>query len=105
MTNEEAIKYAKNIGFCTGCLDYQYNECDACEDREFFEKAIEALEKQIPKKPIKFDESIGNFKLVCPNCKEILFKRVTNKLESYPIIFNNSTHCVCGQTLDWSDEE
>lgn len=50
MTNEEAIQYAKDIHFCTGCpIDMSIDggeSCKVCEHRAFFEMAIDALEKQ-----------------------------------------------------------
>ena len=48
--------------------------------------AIEALEKQIPKKPTKTRSEI-----VCPTCKTLV---------------GSSPYCrYCGQALDWSDTE
>ena len=51
-----------------------------------FEGAIEALEKQIPQKPVDTDW------LYCPNCKKSLNVMAKEK-------FCND----CGQALDWSD--
>ena len=59
------------------------------------EKAIlNALEKQIPKKPYDIADEWGDFSLSCPICKN-------------PVIFSsrkfNPPHCImCGQKLDWS---
>ena len=51
--------------------------------------AVEALEKQIPKKP-KLDNDNGIYETEhCPNCNRKLFP--------------NEHHCKCGQALDWSD--
>ena len=55
------------------------------------EKAIvEALEKQIPKKPLCI---AGDYDLpVCPECKQL--------------IDDTELHCsTCGQKIDWSDNE
>lgn len=53
--------------------------------------AVEALEKQIPKKP-KMDNDNGIYETEhCPNCNRKLFP--------------NEHHCKCGQALDWSDSE
>lgn len=54
-------------------------------------KAIEALEKQIPKKPtIKKSCKVNAFTLRCPNCEAVLQA--------------DSPCCrYCGQALDWSD--
>lgn len=60
-------------------------------------KTEEALEKQIPKKPIdKIDPMFGDISVVCPNCENTA-------------IVNPFTHSIfkrcpnCGQALDWSD--
>ena len=57
--------------------------------------AIEALEKQIPKKPIKAQEHIRYEKCyICPNCGKIFSGT------------GIATYCYhCGQKLDWSVEE
>lgn len=61
--------------------------------------AIEALEKQIPKKPryVQYDgnQEVGNYH--CTTCKRII--------ELRPIDHNEKVFCLyCGQALDWSDE-
>lgn len=49
-------------------------------------KTAEALEKQIPKKPIKYKDEI-----VCPSCKTLV---------------GSPPYCrYCGQALDWGEEE
>ena len=64
-------------------------------------KAIEALEKQIPKKPdLEGDGYDENGNLIydtgyCPNCRHI-----------FEVYYDATRHCpVCGQALDWSDTE
>lgn len=53
--------------------------------------AISAIEKQIPKKPYKDNEN-GIYEKECyPTCNRSLFP--------------NDHHCICGQAIDWSDEE
>lgn len=52
------------------------------------ETAIEALEKQLPKKPIEKGIHFVYYK--CPNCNRIL-----------PI---DKNYCDCGQRLDWLEE-
>lgn len=65
--------------------------------------AIEALEKQIPKKPNYEYEQTGNgissvIRLpVCPSCNGI------NDGEQYSAGVNEKFCCICGQALDWSD--
>ena len=56
--------------------------------------AIEALEKQIPKKPITLGEDIDRDVGQCPNCKEII-----DTYEDYKYCSD------CGQAIDWRDEE
>ncbi len=59
--------------------------------------AIEALEKQIPKKPLNVMESIEDlrFDWTCPTCK----RQFVNALYSV-------NHCVdCGQKLDWGENK
>lgn len=53
--------------------------------------AISAIEKQIPKKPYKDNENGIYEKECCPTCNRSLFP--------------NDHHCICGQAIDWSDEE
>ena len=70
--------------------------------------AIEALEKQIPKKPKRVDKNSvfdGNWKMICPRCGATLMKRITTEYESRPVHYNMTKHCNCGQALDWSDTE
>lgn len=56
------------------------------------EVAIEALEKQIPKKPVATEHF---FRGCCPCCEEYIVTEY-----SFP------KHCEnCGQALDWSEEE
>ena len=52
--------------------------------------AIEALEKQIPKKPINTYKSYGETYGECPNCMHTGLREFTYK------------HCWwCGQKIDW----
>ena len=89
------------------------NDCDNCEycysqgnfgrQKEAFQMAINALEKQIPKKPIMkqyFDDMEEEY-LCCPTCGEILTDRIP--LDNKDFYF----HCLnCGQKLNLeSDEE
>lgn len=61
----------------------------------YAELAIEALEKQIPKKPInqseEYDRTYGN----CPCCGEMVV--------DYPDDFRVCSNC--GQVIDWGEEE
>ena len=60
------------------------------------EKAIEALEKQIPKKVV-VDKNI----YLCPNCGANAETDCGDDMLDYRLNFCDN----CGQKLDWSDEE
>ena len=75
---------------------------------EALDVAIQALEKQIPKKPNKtIDSSWGTKKEahVCPVCDYYLTE--VHFIEPQKIESNKKiTYCeTCGQAIDWSDEE
>ena len=63
-----------------------------------FDRAINALEKQIPKKPPVINRPSIFVKVpVCPNC---------STSEHYQPLYGKTKYCSnCGQKLDWSDEE
>ena len=70
--------------------------------------AISAIEKQIAKKPKRVDKNSvfdGNWKMICPCCGAVLIERITTEDKSYPVHYNTTKHCICGQVLDWSDTE
>ena len=79
-----------NSDDCDEC-DYCYAQGTFGEQKEAFQIAINALEKQIPKKH-KEKDCIGFNTLACPECKMALYL--------YEPYCDN-----CGQKLDWSDEE
>lgn len=89
MTNQEAINDLKVIlSEITECEESICYITDV--DAEPLRLAIEALKKQIPKKPSQ--DSIGLYYFpTCPNCHK--------ELESY------DHHCECGQALDWEGVE
>lgn len=70
---------------------------------EASEMAINALEKQIPKKPRKTDSYRGVLKrvyaYVCPTCGNACLEKYMNERQNTMFCWN------CGQKLDWSDEE
>ncbi len=100
MTENEAIEELK----------YDCNElgkaipCDTswgCSFENAYGMAIKALEKQIPKKPIKKERS-GIVYCVCGNF--IGYKPPINRaLENGKIPFKYCPNC--GQKIDWSGEE
>ena len=88
MTNEQAIAHFK-----------EQLEIFGGEHHEAMKVAIEALGKQIPKKPIYsdfddngFDEIIPH-RAECPACGESVEFGKWNDEESH--------HCECGQALSW----
>ena len=63
--------------------------------------AIEALEKQIPKK-ITHEATLQRC-ATCPTCKNVLDEFI-ELIPGQPKIRVTFTHChFCGQALDWSD--
>ena len=84
MTYEEAIENLKYL-ISDDCTDTQH---DFVEEIKI---AIEALEKQIPKKPYKDNENGVYEKEHCPSCHRSLFP--------------NDHHCECGQAIDWEVSE
>ena len=72
------------------------------EMREVRDVAIEALEKQLPKKA-KENEIRGGWlgkqkHYTCPNCGNCLLTKMMNERQ-------NTSYCWdCGQRLDWSEE-
>ena len=94
MTENEAIKELHEIRPRGGIIPQKRAEA--------IDMAINALEKQIPKKPILkqyFDDMEEEY-LCCPTCGEILTDRIP--IDNKDFYF----HCLnCGQKLDWSDEE
>jgi hypothetical protein len=69
---------------------------------EALDTAIQALEKQIPKKPImkQYFEDLEEEYLCCPTCGEILTDRIPADNKTFYF------HCMnCGQKFDWSDND
>lgn len=87
MTPEEAIKTIQ-VAVAEVEWNYPMNYAQA------FETAIEALGKQIPKKPIKSGREIRYCEVFkCPNCSFEFLGRVLN-------------YCYrCGQAMDWRETE
>ena len=89
MTNEEAIENLKYL-ISDDCTDTQH---DFVEEIKI---AIEALEKQIPKKPLHMHKNY-----YCPICKEdgwmLWDDAIPNDMDKY---------CgMCGQAIDWEVSE
>lgn len=61
------------------------------------EELKEALEKQIPKKPIEDDTSYSGYK--CPTCNSNIYQLRSHNIMQTP-------HCIfCGQALKWGEED
>lgn len=87
-TYEDMISYCKHFE--------PKNDCERYEEKiAICKTAIEALEKQLAKKPIEINDAytpkIGEFRVAkCPNCGKEVSDRFDVCLE-------------CGQKLDWSE--
>lgn len=89
MTPEEAIK---TIRVAIAEVEWNY----PMDYSVAFETAIEALEKQIPKKP---REAVQSGFFWCPACS----KAIKMRIEGSKI---NISYCpYCGQALDWRETE
>ena len=89
MTYEETIKHFKS-------LQKRYTKEHNGRMCEKVNLALEALEKQIPKKPLHMHKNY-----YCPICKEdgwmLWDDAIPNDMDKY---------CgICGQAIDWSDNE
>lgn len=71
-----------------------HNELNAIYITEALDMAIEALEKQIPKKPL-YEKTYGDCAVYsCPVCKD------------ETMILNGDNYCtMCGQKLDWGGDD
>ena len=103
MTESEAIEKLKNMRLYMQIED-KNNDCKFTEDDyKANEMAIQALEKQIPKKPRKTDSYRCVLKrvyaYVCPTCGNACLEKYMNERQNTMFCWN------CGQKLDWSDEK
>lgn len=93
-TYEDMISYCKHFE--------PKNNCGRYEDKiAMCKTAIEALEKQLPKKPIEYEDKY----YACPACGNVLM----HKWEKYPTILKDKKNglpcCLsCLQVIDWSEE-
>ena len=93
----EAIKWMKNERIRSICAAYispsiPKEQINLIE--EHYNLAIEALEKQLPKKPIdkscvKDNDTIYGYVGICPSCNDI--------------VDDSMIVCDCTQVLDWSE--
>ena len=93
MTESEAIEKLKNMRLFMQITD-KNSDCKFTEDDyKANEMALQALEKQIPKKPIFYAHDY-----YCSVCNSLVGN---NEFE-----WKRFKYCdTCGQKLDWSDEE
>ena len=96
MTIDEAIKRLDRNAYRTTCYGNRVVE------HEENLIAIQALEKQIPKKPRKTDSYRGVLKrvyaYVCPTCGNACLEKYMNERQNTMFCWN------CGQKIDWSDD-
>ncbi len=98
--NEKKVKEAiycmkASIGetMCEECVNYY--GCDHTKMDDMMRTAIEALEKQLPKKVENW-----NGQASCPGCKKLFGNMADIKMLRY-WDFDCCNHC--GQRLDWSE--
>ena len=90
MTYQDALKTVKEH---IAGADYVESEYIDCVKRETMIASMNALEKQIPRKPIKDEKQVMRYTTVyvCPSCGGVFSGTL-------------SQYCYhCGQALDWSD--
>lgn len=91
MTNSEAIAELKDIFI-------NVLECRDTRTQIAFDMAIDALEKQMPKKPIiNWNDFKGLPDYFCPVCHSVVADFIGRN-------FVKEHHCICGQAIDWSEE-
>lgn len=123
MDNQEAIKMLtakvecirrETSGTNINCNSHNCDNCELCyvqgttkEQLEALNKAISALEKQIPKKPVMTKTSFYQtlWWLDCPSCGN--YVGMWNSKLGRDDMYNNSNKKICpycGQAIDWEDE-
>jgi len=103
MTEKEAIEVIRDKACNDRCEEIHCN--DACmygKDKCAFDMAIQALEKQMPKKPYIQQVEIDYYEhdcMECPSCDSFLGYASECKEEHY-----QENYCPnCGQRLDWGE--
>ena len=93
MEMNKAIEILDNErSHCGGKVTYA--EGEICE---VYSMAMNALEKQIPKKPLPGDEYCPPKCYTCPCCELVIDENVLNEMYEF---------CPwCGQAIDWSDDD
>ena len=96
MGNEEAIQYI--IWHCLG----PDAERDGTAWNDAMMTAIEALEKQIPKRKLEkcqYNENL--FTLRCPTCGALI-GNYNKRLDRFSYMVSENYCCICGQAIDFS---
>ena len=100
MTDKDALACIEDVFGSTVRYDESLEYKLTSDDFDWLEKAKEALEKQIPKKPTytEIGNVYGAIIRTCAKCGDVcLISEDAKPFEHY---------CrYCGQTLDWSDTE
>lgn len=91
---ETVFEGEKHEGFCL-LTNEDRDAWDAYRAVGTVEECRAAAEKQTAKKPIEPDEEYGTFK--CPSCGGLIFAEDRFETHKYCLL--------CGQKLDWRDEE
>ena len=100
MTESEAIEKLKNMRLFMQITDKNSEHKFAEDDYKANEIAIQALEKQIPKKATLEGDEYSDGHLVydtwiCPLCEK-----------RYEVDYDDYDYCpYCGQKIDWSDKK
>lgn len=99
MTPEEAFNVVVKYGFCGNCRQkFEGEHCIKCDCYQRVKFIKEALEKQIPKKPV-FEPGSDEI-LQCQGCGADLAWTSSLKPKY------RADYCErCGQAVDWSDWE
>lgn len=100
MKESEAIKICNTIVFATSFSNPQGIPLNTTKEEltEAMRIAIQALEKQIPKKTVLITRAGAVIKFYpCPTC---------STSDKYIPVYPKQKYCVnCGQRLDWSEKE
>ena len=98
----EAIYCMKSFADDTVCEECDnYDRCDHTMVADNANTAIEALEKQLPKK-VEIKKWCPS---VCPACGCELSENIGDGYDKHPIFLNRCPNPDCGQKLDWSEYE
>jgi hypothetical protein len=93
MTPEESFNVVVKYGFCGNCRrKFEGEHCIKCDCYQRVKFIKEALEKQVPKKPVSVNITRIDYPQ-CPICGRTLWK-------------NSEKYCAsCGQRIDWSEDK